>query len=109
MGKRKNNISGLSRFLAEATKLEFSAESSTVTASTSQREVHPSGTVSAVVAEHETETRSDARPTKKVKLQAGLLGEGLEKYDATGLAPFYTEASQVPEHLQKCERLEPFV
>ncbi|OJT02936.1 Trimethylguanosine synthase [Trametes pubescens] len=101
MGKRKNNISGLSRFLAEATKLEFSVESSTVTASTSQREVHPSGTVSAVVAEHETETRSDARPTKKVKLQAGLLGEGLEKYDATGLAPFYTEASQVPEHLQK--------
>ncbi|KAL1940731.1 hypothetical protein VTO73DRAFT_7772 [Trametes versicolor] len=101
MGKRKNNISGLSHFLAEATKSESSAESSTKTTSTSQLEVRPSGTVAIAVAEWETETVPDARPVKKARLQAGLLGEGLERYDATGLAPFHTEASQVPEHLQK--------
>lgn len=103
MGKRKNNISGLSRFLAEATKSESSAESSTKTTSTSQFEERPSGTVAIAVAECETETVPEARPVKKARLQAGLLGEGLEKYDATGLAPFYTDASQVPEHLQKCK------
>ena len=47
----------------------------------------------------------DTRPKKKARLQAGLLGPGLEKFDATGLVPFYTDASEVPKHLQKCESL----
>ncbi|KAI0057341.1 S-adenosyl-L-methionine-dependent methyltransferase, partial [Artomyces pyxidatus] len=38
-------------------------------------------------------------PTKKRK--TGLLGPGNELYDATGLVTYYTEASQVPDHLQK--------
>lgn len=42
------------------------------------------------------------RPPKKRKLNA-LLSKELEKYDATGLVPHYTNAKQVPEHLQKCE------
>ena len=42
------------------------------------------------------------RPLKKRKLNALLLNE-LERYDATGLVPHYTNAKQVPEHLQKCE------
>jgi len=36
-----------------------------------------------------------------VKRKAGLLGPGNEAYDATGLVPFYTDAAQVPTHLQK--------
>ncbi|GBE86543.1 Trimethylguanosine synthase [Sparassis crispa] len=42
---------------------------------------------------------AECRPSKKRKV--GLLGPGLEKYDATGLVPFYTEPSQVPVHLKK--------
>ncbi|KAI9439491.1 RNA cap guanine-N2 methyltransferase-domain-containing protein [Lactarius psammicola] len=38
-------------------------------------------------------------PLKKRK--TGLLGPGNEAYDATGLVPFYTDAAQVPTHLQK--------
>jgi len=43
-----------------------------------------------------------ARPLKKRKLNA-LLSKELERYDATGLVPHYTNAKQVPEQLQKCE------
>lgn len=43
-----------------------------------------------------------ARPLKKRKLNA-LLSKELERYDATGLVPHYTNAKQVPGHLQKCE------
>lgn len=34
--------------------------------------------------------------------EAGLLGPGLERYDATGLAPHYTSMKEVPAHLKKC-------
>jgi hypothetical protein len=43
-----------------------------------------------------------ARPPKRRKLNA-LLSKELEGYDATGLVPHYTNAKQVPAHLQKCE------
>ncbi|OSD05396.1 S-adenosyl-L-methionine-dependent methyltransferase [Trametes coccinea BRFM310] len=106
MVKRKTAITGLSRFLAEATKsseLEShppeSAVENGVQVTTAASEVE-------VAASEELKHRVDApsadtRPAKKPRLQAGLLGEGLEKYDATGLVPFYTDPSQVPEHLQK--------
>ncbi|KAH9851890.1 S-adenosyl-L-methionine-dependent methyltransferase [Lenzites betulinus] len=102
MGKRKNNISGLSRFLAEATKQAESSQSDTVSGSPSHPELEAPLQSTPVEAEQRDEpTPSDSRPTKKAKLCTGLLGEGLEKYDATGLVPFYTDASQVPEQLQK--------
>lgn len=40
-------------------------------------------------------------PTKKRK-RIGMLGEGHEQYDATGLAPFYTRMAEVPPPLKKC-------
>ncbi|KAG8858502.1 hypothetical protein FRB96_005173 [Tulasnella sp. 330] len=40
------------------------------------------------------------RPLKKKK-QVGLLGEGYEGIDATGMVPFYQQASDVPRQLQK--------
>ncbi|KAI0831980.1 S-adenosyl-L-methionine-dependent methyltransferase [Trametes gibbosa] len=91
MVKRKNNIGGLSRFLAEVKQpVEPSSQSGT-----------PSLGVASVETEHRDELAPESRPGKKAKIHSGLLGEALAKYDATGLVPFYTEASQVPEQLQK--------
>jgi trimethylguanosine synthase len=42
---------------------------------------------------------------QKKKRKVGLLGPGYESVDATGTVPFYTDASQVPDSLQKCESL----
>ncbi|KAI0332688.1 S-adenosyl-L-methionine-dependent methyltransferase [Cubamyces sp. BRFM 1775] len=100
MGKRKSNvITGLSRFLAEATKPDTSPEPETFPSpgSSSQPGLDPPQVLQDA---HKTGA-DDSRPNKKPKIRAGLLGEGLEKYDATGLVPFYTEAHEVPEHLQK--------
>ncbi|KAI0714188.1 RNA cap guanine-N2 methyltransferase-domain-containing protein [Cerioporus squamosus] len=111
MGKRKNNIgglSGLARYVFDTPGP--TSESSPGPASTFEDTSTPKATTHAPIPsgsqeEHlETQRDSDAldtRPRKRAKLQTGLLGPGLEKYDATGLVPFYTDASQVPEKLQK--------
>ena len=47
----------------------------------------------------------DTRPAKKRKTDAPKLipsDSSYKSYDATGLVPFYTEFSQVPEDLRKC-------
>lgn len=49
----------------------------------------------------EKEQSTPARKKRKV----GLLGSGYESVDATGLVPFYTDASEVPSHLRKCTPL----
>lgn len=49
----------------------------------------------------EKEQSTPARKKRKV----GLLGPGYESVDATGLVPFYTDASEVPAHLRKCTPL----
>ncbi|RPD64502.1 S-adenosyl-L-methionine-dependent methyltransferase [Lentinus tigrinus ALCF2SS1-7] len=111
MGKRKNNITGLSglaRHVFDTTEPTSSpGPASTLTSqhgSATKRVTEP--TISSETHEEHLDTQRDSdvldtRPKKKAKLQTGLLGPGLEKYDATGLVPFYTDASQVPEHLQK--------
>ncbi|KAI1790228.1 S-adenosyl-L-methionine-dependent methyltransferase [Ganoderma leucocontextum] len=99
MGKRKSNISGLARFVFETSAVASPQSSpSTPTEAMDNDKTYESregadrrGSADAL----------DTRPKKRTKLQAGLLRPGLEKYDATGLVPFYTEASQVPPHLQK--------
>lgn len=107
MGKRKSNISGLSGLARHVFDTPGPAPSS---ASTSQNGHTAEPSTRDLSEAHkddvsETQRHSDAldtRPKKKAKLQTGLLGPGLERYDATGLVPFYTDASQVPEHLEKC-------
>jgi len=42
-------------------------------------------------------------PAKKRKVVDGLLGPGYEKYDATGLVPFYKKMKDVPDRLKKCK------
>ena len=104
MGKRKSNIGGLARYAFEVGASSGSQPSSSFT----------SGPTSCpeAKAEHENDSATstsvhgtdplDSPRKKRQKLQTGLLGSGLERFDATGLVPFYTDASQVPEHLQKC-------
>lgn len=106
MGKKHYNLAGLSHFVREA----FGQTNSSENASKSELEinhsadtsVHNQGT-SRKASERDDldEDASIARTNKKRK--AGLLGAGYERYDATGLVPYYTDASEVPEHLRKCE------
>jgi trimethylguanosine synthase len=43
------------------------------------------------------------RPAKRQKINK-ILQPCLEKYDATGLVPFYDDYKQVPDHLKKCKQ-----
>ncbi|KAI0675589.1 RNA cap guanine-N2 methyltransferase-domain-containing protein [Trametes maxima] len=107
MGKRKNNISGLSRFLLEAKGEESSTQPDPLPEyerSSLNKPCEELGEISALQQHGTSPDALEARPAKKPRLQTGLLGSGLEKYDATGLVPFYTEESQVPENLQKCKQ-----
>ena len=88
MVKRRANLTGLSRFLQEAF-----GEQGDDTASSNRPDNHADGNTPAP-------GHVEVRPFKKRK--TGLLGPGHEKYDASELVPFYTHASEVPEHLQKC-------
>ena len=87
-GKSRTNFTGVSRFLDAFTTADTeSAASSQASESTVK------------------ETEDDTRPTKKRKTGALKLlppDSAYWSYDATGLVPFYTEASQVPEDLKKC-------
>jgi len=86
-GKSRTNFAGVSRFL-DALKTD--------TGSTPLPQT-PSPTLK--------EMADDGRPTKKRKTDTPKLlpsDSAYESYDATGLVPFYTESSQVPEDLQKC-------
>ena len=98
MGKklRQTNVSGLSHFL-EAFVDGSGSNSST-------------GTPSPAVAGPSTPCPVKSKPVDPPHLKkqkTGLLGPGNEVYDATGLVPFYTDAAQVPSHLQKCTHANP--
>ena len=99
MGKRKANISGLARFVFEAAQ---DSRLQPTSPSPEESVVENAVALPETANTRKVEDALDTRPKKKPKLQRGLLGPGLEKYDATGLVPFYTDASQVPPHLQKC-------
>ncbi|TFY77690.1 hypothetical protein EWM64_g6324 [Hericium alpestre] len=94
MGKKrtKSNYAGVSHFMLQAFDKppadvpEANFTMTTITADTSLV------ATTSDVAEKE-------RPSKKRKV--GMLGSGYERFDATGLVPYYSDASQVPEHLQK--------
>ena len=94
MGKklRHSNVSGLSRFL-QAFDDEPSLTSTPSTTSTAGP-LTPH-LIKLDVVDEETQPAAGKR-------KAGLLGPGNDAYDATGLVPFYTDAAQVPAHLQKC-------
>lgn len=115
MGRKHSNISGLSRFVQEAfnseatlsapaASLESPVVETSVTIMHATSGNYVAGTTRRASELPDGTTQSEIRPSKKRKV--GLLGPGQEKYDATGLVPFYTQASQVPTHLQKCALTE---
>jgi len=88
---RQTNVSGLSRFLQA-----FDEPSLSQTAGAT-----PSTRTSTPRLKCESDSIGSEAQKAARKLKAGLLGPGNEAYDATGLVPFYTDAAQVPAHLQK--------
>ena len=92
-GKRRGGLSGVSKFVLESMK----PSSSDTTSNLSK----------------ENPSLEQNRPTKRRKANNGVPMpvidqtelaplKWVDKYDATGLVPYYTHASQVPTHLQKC-------
>lgn len=88
MGKRSSGLAGLARFVQEL-KSDPDAPKSLKTNDSAQEP-----------------------PTKKRKTTSNSGAAVVEwkdpwvkKYEATGLVPHYTHASEVPEHLQKCNNL----
>ena len=103
MGKRHSTYTGLSRFVLEAFGTDQGESSKSVNTSETQlrsNNTEKKSTRSASQLESES-TPSQVEPPHK-KRKTGLLGPGYEEYDATGLAPYYTDAADVPEHLKKC-------
>lgn len=86
MGKRQSTFTGLSHFVLDAFK---------------QAESQDSAEQNGPSAPSNIRRASDGSPPGK-KRKVGLLGPGYEKYDATGLVPYYTDPTEVPERLKKC-------
>lgn len=104
MGKRHSAFSGLSRFALEAfggsqgehvQTTKTTGEQTTASTSTEKTNARSASQL-------ESEPASSRGEPVHKKRKIGLLGPGYEKYDATGLVPYYTDASEVPEHLKKC-------
>lgn len=104
MGKRHSTFSGLSRFALEAFK---QGEDQPHSHDSPKPSPHSPATNvetslgSARTASERHADQDEAGPSKK-KRKIGLLGPGYEKYDATSLVPYYTDASEVPDRLRKC-------
>jgi trimethylguanosine synthase len=107
MGKRKGGgLTGLSRFLLESFKNDPTSQSVPP-----EPVVHDSQHPDAGIL-HGSEQNEENRLTKRRKtkdLSSATdpqtqveVGQWIKKYEATGLVPHYTEASQVPDHLRKC-------
>ena len=97
MGRKRHNLAGLSHFVSDAfgQPPEIAKQNIADTSlALSTRKVSERDGDDLV---------ADAEATATKKRKVGLLGAGNERYDATGLVPFYTDASEVPEHLRKCE------
>lgn len=104
MGKRKGGLTGLSRFVLESFRNDPAPQS---TGSI------PSNVEEPKSSPRKPEHNDEIRPTKRQKTQTDNVAttdvgnepwpaQWVEKYDATGLVPHYTNASEVPEHLKKC-------
>ena len=102
--KRKAGISGLARFVLES----FNNDNTAVSSST-----EPSAPPSAKKLKVDDETSvptlaepmqdGGARSTPAVQASSSKKVVPRKEYNASGLVPHYENASQVPEHLQKCK------
>jgi len=95
MGKklRQSNVSGLSSFLE-------AFDEPTLSPTTSSTPIAGPSTRPPTLKSDSVDSKLETQPAVGLR-KTGLLGPGKEAYDVTGLVPFYTDASQVPAHLQK--------
>lgn len=93
MGKNRGAVGGLSRFLQAFKEPETPGSNAATTTTVTTL-------ANSALLETQEDTTDSTRPTKKRKV--GLLGVGHERYDATTLVQFYTDPSEVPDHLKKC-------
>jgi trimethylguanosine synthase len=118
MGKNKRGaVRGLSSYVFES----FKSELPTLPTSNLDSESNPGQAVNGANLQdpgnpaQEERVEVESRPTKKRKANDGseivvqeqpILsiqdGKWIKAYDATGLVPHYSNAAEVPEHLQKC-------
>jgi hypothetical protein len=102
MGKRKGGgLSGLSRFVLESFKNDQNPQPSLPepVVQNSQDPVSEQNIEHRPTKRRKTrESNTDPDPSTQIE----EAGQWVEKYDATGLVPHYTKASQVPDHLKKC-------
>ncbi|PFH46294.1 hypothetical protein AMATHDRAFT_51134 [Amanita thiersii Skay4041] len=109
MGRKRKHgsgLTGLSGFVAKA----FSEATTSTRRNTSQEDAtsglleDETGSLAPLV-EVTTADLSNEEGLRSIDAQTGLVQtqtQGwIEKYDATGIVPYYTDASQVPEHLKK--------
>lgn len=110
--KKKLNPTGLSRFLQVFNSASTPAPSTPkpINPSTATSVTAPSASAVEGGKEYFISTdrswpedeKAKEGPPKKRRTSPGLLGPGNEAHDATDLVPYYTSATEVPEHLQKC-------
>lgn len=113
MGKRKRGgLTGLSGFVSKAFGKDANAPA---TDNQDARHAHcpnaPSAATShgtsTTISEGNAPTSNDSSSSKKIKHDGKDSGapkrRWVKKYDVTGLVPHYSDVSEVPEHLQKCE------
>jgi hypothetical protein len=114
MGKRHSvAVAGLARFMhvfdESAPPTSFTISENATTTMYGKRSLEMENALAGPShPKRATSAGKTSRPPKK-KRKTGLLGPGHERHDATGLVSRYTDATQVPEHLQKCESEQPML
>ncbi|KAF9563569.1 S-adenosyl-L-methionine-dependent methyltransferase [Agrocybe pediades] len=117
--KRKGGLSGIARFVFDSMNSDVAKPDVQDPSSSNIDKSNPNLTVPEVQMKNtdgghedrpaqkelEQEASGTPRPSKRRKKNdAGpstVVDRWVEKYDASGLVPHYTHASQVPEHMQK--------
>lgn len=99
-GKKKGGLSGVSRFVFES--MSSTPANSDATKATSSES--PKAAQSRTLNEPPMKKRkgNDGTSVAHLSDHEEQLAGWVEKYSAVGLVPHYTQAEQVPEHLQKC-------
>jgi len=89
MARRRQKATSLLASLPKELRLSLTSTKSSVATRVQVEELPPN------------RLGDDGRPTKKRRME-NILPKSYEKYDATGLVPFYATVDQVPANLKKC-------
>ena len=93
---------GLGAFVSLLNNVDMGGDSSAVTKAVVPSADSPAQASQSTLGKRTGDQGSD-NVRQKRKKRTGMLGEGLEDYDATGLVPFYSKTAEVPPQLKKCK------